>query len=203
MNQEEKRGVKIMLGVAVASALLFKFSMDFGPVIKEMTTPVSSAEADTMVIEDPELNLPDETALWRKKELVCLAQNIYHEARSESTIGRVAVAYVTLNRVSAGFAQDICGVVKSAKIGPDGLPMKDRCAFSWYCDGVSDKIGDTQTYETILELSEDIIEGRRFTDDPTEGSTYYHNTSVYPRWAARFTRTVRIDGHIFYREEPK
>ena len=31
-----------------------------------------------------------------ESEIECLAQNIYHEARSESTAGRMAVALVTL-----------------------------------------------------------------------------------------------------------
>ena len=35
----------------------------------------------------------------KQNEIECLAQNIYHEARSESTAGRMAVALVTLNRV--------------------------------------------------------------------------------------------------------
>ena len=44
--------------------------------------------------------------------LICLAMNIYHEARSEPIAGRVAVAEVTLNRVeSKYYPNDICGVV--------------------------------------------------------------------------------------------
>ena len=35
--------------------------------------------------------------------LICLAMNIYHEARSEPIAGRVAVAEVTLNRVESKY----------------------------------------------------------------------------------------------------
>ena len=34
-----------------------------------------------------------------KNDIHCLAENIYFEARGESTAGRMAVALVTLNRV--------------------------------------------------------------------------------------------------------
>ena len=47
-----------------------------------------------------------------KKELNCLAENIYYEAGSESFEGKLAVAQVTLNRVASGqFANSICAVV--------------------------------------------------------------------------------------------
>jgi hypothetical protein len=48
-----------------------------------------------------------------KKQIDCLADNIYHEARNEPEKGKVAVALVTLNRVEdPRFPKDICGVVK-------------------------------------------------------------------------------------------
>jgi hypothetical protein len=34
-----------------------------------------------------------------KKQIDCLAQNIYHEAGNEAEVGKVAVALVTMNRV--------------------------------------------------------------------------------------------------------
>ena len=38
-----------------------------------------------------------------QKQIDCLAQNIYYEAGHESQEGQVAVAMVTLNRLSTGF----------------------------------------------------------------------------------------------------
>ena len=64
--------------------------------------------------------------------LVCLALNIYFEARNQPTSGQIAVAEVTLNRVaSRNYPNTVCGVVKQSN--------KNGCAFSWYCDGKSDK----------------------------------------------------------------
>ena len=43
---------------------------------------------------------------------VCLAMNVYHEARNQSFIGQVAVAQVVMNRVhDTRFPDDVCEVV--------------------------------------------------------------------------------------------
>jgi len=45
-------------------------------------------------------------------EVKCLALNIYHEARNQPTVGKLAVAQVTMNRVKdVRFPNTICGVV--------------------------------------------------------------------------------------------
>ena len=46
-------------------------------------------------------------------EVNCLALNIYHEARNQPFMGKLAVGFVTLNRVkSDNFPNTICEVVK-------------------------------------------------------------------------------------------
>ena len=47
-----------------------------------------------------------------KKQVTCLAENIYFEAGHEPLDGKMAVAFVTFNRVQSGYADNICGVVK-------------------------------------------------------------------------------------------
>ena len=47
--------------------------------------------------------------------LMCMALNIYHEARNQSMVGQVAVAEVVMNRVEdSRFPDTICEVVKQA-----------------------------------------------------------------------------------------
>ena len=41
----------------------------------------------------------DEVRAAENEQLICMAQNIYFESRSETMEGMVAVAFVTLNRV--------------------------------------------------------------------------------------------------------
>ena len=85
----------------------------------------------------------------------CLAENIYHEARGESTAGKMAVALVTLNRVEdKRFPNTVCGVVKQTKYYPSGRIDLHSCQFSWYCDGKSDKPIDKKCWEDALLIAE-------------------------------------------------
>ena len=78
----------------------------------------------------------------------CLAMNMYHEARDQGTAGKLAVSAVVMNRVNdERFPNSVCEVVLQAQTRPswrDGtpIPIRNRCQFSWYCDGKSDEIKD-------------------------------------------------------------
>lgn len=134
-----------------------------------------------------------------KSEIECLAQNIYHEARSESTAGRMAVALVTLNRVNdKRFPDSICGVVKQTKYYPSGNIDLHSCQFSWYCDGKPDTIRDEKCYKDILLIAEVMYTYE--TEDFTEGSLWYHSPKVKPKWSMVYTETIKIDNHIFYKD---
>ena len=86
-----------------------------------------------------------------KKEITCLAKNMYFEARNEGTAGVLGVTNVVLNRVKSDlYPNTICGVIEDAKISQwwlkeKGLkkPIKHMCQFSWYCDGKSDAVSYT------------------------------------------------------------
>ncbi len=70
-------------------------------------------------------------------ELKCLATAIYFEARGEPEEGQLAVAQVVLNRVkNPAYPNTICGVVYQNKT------KRNRCQFSFACDGRSDRITD-------------------------------------------------------------
>ena len=81
-------------------------------------------------------------------QMHCLATNIYHEARGESDVGKIAVAHVTLNRTFSEYYPDtICDVVYQARLSRWWLenkgrevPVRNQCQFSWYCDGRSDAV---------------------------------------------------------------
>lgn len=150
-------------------------------------------------------------------DTLCMAQNIYHEARNESTAGMIAVGNVTLNRVEdPRFPSTVCEVVFQ---GPhyeswktrqqDDLPeeertyypKKNRCQFSWYCDGQSDDITNKKLFQQILELSVEVRRG--VYPDITDGATHYHADYVNPWWSRVYKKTVTIDTHIFYRNESR
>ena len=57
--------------------------------------------------------------------LMCLALNVYFEARNDSMVGQYAVAQVVMNRVQSNkFPNDVCSVVKQSR--KDGT-----CQFTW------------------------------------------------------------------------
>ena len=114
-----------------------------------------------------------------QEEVRCLAENIYFEARSESTAGRMAVALVVLNRVEdKRFPDTVCGVVKQTKYYPSGRIDLHSCQFSWYCDGKSDTPTES-CWEDIVTLAQ-ILYGWRTKEDFTDGALWYHSKKVNP-----------------------
>ncbi len=126
-------------------------------------------------------------------ELRCLALNIYFEARSEPRIGMLAVAAVTLNRVSdPRFPDSVCGVVwQNADAG------LHRCQFSWACDGRSDRPENAGAWRAARNLARMMLAYE--LADPTAGALWYHADYVEPKWARAKTVVARIGRHIYYR----
>ena len=133
----------------------------------------------------------------------CLTENIYFEARGQGQAGWLAVAQVTQNRVDdRRFPNTICEVVKQGLTYASGDPIRNKCQFSWYCDGKSDKPKNTKVYNEISELVNYIydVKGQPNHEllDITDGATHYHADYVSPAWKKSKTKTTEIGDHIFY-----
>ena len=147
-------------------------------------------------------------------ELYCLAKNIYFEAKSEPIAGQYAVADVVLNRVKDNrFPKTICEVVYEGPLreswqtkkqtdldDADRIyhPIRDRCQFSWWCDGKSDNIKDGDAWRKAQEIAYRLVNDYKHRG-LTEGATHYHATYVNPKWAPTLDLVGRIGTHIFYR----
>ena len=132
--------------------------------------------------------------------VMCLAMNLYHETRGETLAGNIAVGYVTMNRVAdPRYPDTVCGVVQQAKYHGWDLvnPIKNRCQFSWYCDGLSDNPQDGKAMLESVILAKHIIAGT--VTDISEGATHYHATYVNPYWAGDMTVVLEVGQHIFYK----
>ena len=73
--------------------------------------------------------------------ILCLATNLYFEARGEPLAGQLAVGYSVMNRVkSPRYPDTVCGVIYDAQFNSwDPVnPIRHRCQYSWFCDGMSD-----------------------------------------------------------------
>ena len=127
-----------------------------------------------------------------KKQVDCLAENIYHEAGHEPEDGKVAVALVTLNRVEdPRYPKDICSVVKQR--------VKSTCQFSWYCEH-GKMIRNNEAYREALRVALYVYANYEKLKDFTHGALFYHADYVNPRWKG-LEKTAVIGRHIFYREK--
>lgn len=118
------------------------------------------------------------------QELVCLAKNIYYEARGESYRGKLAVAQVTLNRVdNINYQNTICKVVYAPN------------QFSWTKDKAV-KHPQGPAWLEALELANSIIENGVAL--PGFRALYFHNHTVLPTWSKTKQRIAQIGNHVFY-----
>ena len=135
---------------------------------------------------------------------LCLAKNIYFEARDQGLASQMAVSLVVLNRVNdRRYPNTICDVIYQ---GPTyawkpKFPVRNKCQFSWYCDGKSDKPKEKKAWDSALEIASLILYSPKGLIDFTEGATHYHATHILPHWAAHLIKVGRIEDHIFYRWE--
>ena len=117
--------------------------------------------------------------------VMCLAMNIYFEARNQPIDGQMMVAEVTLNRVQQSKEPtSICEVV-----------WKDK-QFSWTHDGKSDKPHLDKAFYTAILVASEAMEGETLHT----GATHYHNTSVEPVWAKGMIVLGKYGDHIFYKD---
>jgi spore germination cell wall hydrolase CwlJ-like protein len=80
----------------------------------------------------------------------------------------------------------------------DGGEVRNRCAFSFYCDGQSDKPQDERAYTVARWVASGVLSGA--VSNITGYATHYHAYYVRPDWALRMRPTAVIGDHIFYRE---
>ena len=130
-----------------------------------------------------------------RRDLECLARNVYFEARGEPVAGMVAVAEVTMNRKSSRlFPDSVCGVVHEKRWDP--LRGRFVGAFSWTEFDVLPEPGG-EAWERAREVAEAVYFRRA---SPTlQGALHFHATHIKPEWAKEKKLVARIGRHVFYR----
>lgn len=130
------------------------------------------------------------------KDLQCMARVMYFEARGEGERGMIAVGHVVMNRKADDrFPSTVCGVVKQGKY-VNGKPVRNRCQFSWVCDGIPDLVKDTDTFEKATALARSVLMGTSI--NPVSRSLYFHTTAVRPKWSRTYAVIKKIGRHVFY-----
>jgi len=144
-------------------------------VVKVQLAPVSLYTPKVFSPDDPQVK--------------CLAENIYHEARGETERGRLAVAFVTINRAnSVHYPDTICKVVYQ--------PYQ----FSWTNQNPRPEVNlknpiERKAWEEAKRLALDVMNGKY--ENTLYGVTHYHSKKVKPKWR-RVKKRTEIGEHVFY-----
>ena len=139
------------------------------------------------------MSQPLPATVFNAGEQKCLATAIYFEARGENLRGQAAVAQVILNRVrNPTYPNTICGVVYQND------HWRNRCQFSFACDGRKDVITSRSSYKMAEEVAMAVTAGKIFIPE-VASSTHYYAQYVSPGWARAMNKMTKIGLHIFYR----
>lgn len=148
------------------------------------------------------------SSLEYQEQKRCMALNMYFEARNEdSDDAMIAVGYTVLNRVdSERYPDTICDVVFQARRDSHGNPIRNKCQFSWACDGKSDEVNmdnvlERRAWERAVTLAEQVMQGE--VDNPVGSATMYHATYVSPYWRRAYTQVAKVESHIFYSQRSR
>jgi len=130
---------------------------------------------------------------------ICLAMNIYFEARSEPIGGQIAVAQVTMRRANNN-KENICGVVLANK------------QFSWANGKTSKKGGviiaafeapkDKAAWAKAKKVANMTMKKKIW--DNSNGATHYHakfyrGKRLKPKWSKTMIKVAVVGNHIFYK----
>ena len=130
-------------------------------------------------------------ALEGPRELECLTQAVYYEARGEGPSGQAAVAQVVLNRVRhPAFPKSVCAVVFQRANGRG-------CQFSFACDGSLNGAHERLAWSRAQRIASRALAGAVMAD--VGNATHFHTTAVAPQWGPHLLRVAQVGLHVFYR----
>jgi len=129
------------------------------------------------------------------KQIKCLTDNLYYEARGEPRDGQIAVVDVVFNRANS-----------DSSLFPGTTPceivyQRNRrgCQFSWVCGHGYGPVRDRKLYDSLQVLVTDLYinpEKMKVTD----GALWYHADYVSPRWSRVYKLSATYGRHRFYEE---
>lgn len=133
------------------------------------------------------INQPRYTRHSEERNVLCLALNLYHEARGSTERDIRGVAWVTRNRVESPFSRgrNYCGIIW------------ERGQYSWTVRSVNNLLPrEIETWHRMVRISQDVIDGN--VTDPTNGAnTFYRSSLGTPAWTRRGTGRIAIGSHTY------
>lgn len=133
-----------------------------------------------------------DNALDASRDLDCLTQAVYYEARGEGRDGMKAVAQVVLNRVRhPAFPKTICGVVFQ------GTARRTGCQFSFTCSGAMRGRVNQAAWNRARTVASSAMSGSVYAG--VGNATHFHTTGVSPGWRSSLIQVSQVGSHLFYR----
>jgi len=194
---------KLSLFLIVFLATVFLGSIGGVSTVSNLDEMVTIQDNQKIMSTIVDISTVDETL--QNQQVICMAKNIYFEAAVESTAGKLAVAQVTLNRVnSTWYPNTVCEVVYDGlhytHSSGKKMPVRDRCQFSWYCDGKDDVPPEGRLWRSAFSLAQYVLKDNEGLPDITDGALHYHAKYITaPSWTRMKKVTASIDQHIFYK----
>jgi len=153
---------------------------------EEVVQPLPESNlSDAASLAELVLTMPAEAPLSR--DLLCLAQAIYFEARGEPLDGQLAVGAVIVNRTTSGrYPSDYCSVVTQpgqfSFVHGGHIPSPDERSPAWTRARAIAQIAHQDLWQSSAGEA-----------------LYFHARYVRPGWARTKVKLAAIDSHVFYR----
>jgi len=126
----------------------------------------------------------------RGRDLDCLAEAVYYEARGESAAGQAAVAQVVLNRARhPNYPKSVCGVVFQGGFAGD-------CQFSFVCDGAMSRPVEPTAWRQARQIAARALGGYVMTS-VGRALNFHVSPSGTERHAAPGT-VAQLGRHVFF-----
>ena len=163
----------------------------------KITVYVNTRTEESTVVKTSGLVEDESKSKVHNKQVLCMAANIFAEARGEGKEGMKAIAAVTANRVLSGkYPNTVCGVVKQPN------------QFSWTMDNsmlyllngppVDLNEKDYLAYQFAYNIAQKPIKELTFAI-PKEILHYTHK-NIRNKWTKKMRIVHRWGNHVFYKE---
>lgn len=133
--------------------------------------------------------------------VMCLALNVYYEARGEPPQGRMAVAQVAVRRAKAVAERD--GVSDWEQVVCPAVYASRQFSWTTNMDRRGPRIPSSEESawrDAVSVARQALLDGYlAHWPDFSKGGTHYHTHAVAPRWNRMMIKTASIGNHVFYK----
>lgn len=193
----ERKQASVFLSL-ISLVLIIAVLLPAYGVVRQLVIQNPIVRIGQVTITLPEISGPE----WRSvdlRQLQCLADNIYYEAKGEPDLGKIAVGRVVMNRVDAGFAPNPCDVIYQG--APGGKKQAENkfggCQFSWLCNGQRLSLPDPVIWKRCYDIAVNILVFGRYRE-VVDGALYFHADYVRHPAPGKIKYLQQIGRHKFY-----